>query len=1288
VTVVVVGLVAAPATAFAASRTPASGTSTTGLSASYTPIGRAPRLPAGARTVHAAVPSGSVSGAVALKPRDPAALERAAAAVSNPRSPSYHHYVAKGAFRARFGPTSATISAVESVLRAGNLRVTSVSANGLLVQFSGTVGAAQTAFRTTLADVRLASGRTGTETTAPVSFPANVAPQVSAVIGLDTLVRSTTNLEHATHPAAVKAVTHVIHPAAGAASACPAATSVAALDGGLTDDQIAHAYDVDGLYEAGDLGAGQTIAIYELEPFATSDISAFDTCYFGSSEASQMASRLHTINIDGGGGAGAGSGESVLDIEDVSALAPDATIDVYEAPNSTAGSIDEYNAMVAADSAKIVTSSWGFCEQDEINLQPGYINVENDVFEQAALQGQTVLNSSGDSGSDECAYDNPGPVAPVLSQSDPASQPFVLGVGGTTITSATDPPAETVWNDGAIGGGSGGGPSSVWGAPSWQQPFITGADKTAAQNAVSDYGLTPCKQSADASMCREAPDVSAQADEFTGAITIYAAVFGGWTTEGGTSSSAPLWAAMLAEINASAGCTSPIGFVNPSLYAIAANSADYAQAFNDVTVGNNDDFDIADGQTFEAGPGYDMATGLGTPRVSSLANFLCNLTPPPMRPTITSLSASTEPAVPSGSLTITGTGFAGAAAVSIDAYALPAASWSVTNDTTIVITSIPTAAQVGTASIGPQDGTGRAVLSVTGSDGATSLLSAASTLLYVAGTAVAPVPSVEGVAAYGGPQAGGNTVKVFGSAFTSTGPDAITSVTVGGVTAASVTVLNASTLSVVIPPYIAGTTACAAGDNPVHDVCQAQVVVSNANGASATSTIRPPYTGQEYEGVSTGMSFPACVTAATCEIVAAVSEYDYLPTPTITSVTTTSKRNPVTWASEAGNTVATVKGFGFDYLGLEYTNVGTPSIADNQDFDLLGIASTEFQVVLNGRQLTRESLTRPFTVQTLGGRSVSWPITFAGVPEVLAVRPSAGPDTGGTHIAVSGRGFDGAPAADGGAVTLDSLNTAATAGAVTHYSLSNNELLKATTPASDPAAFTVQVCTITLCSEPTTKESAARSLFDAYQPKAPIVTSISVRAGPAAGGTRVVIHGHRLADAVKVSFGKAVAEATTRPEILANGTARALAAIAPPGKAGTTVEVRVTTVESLVTRHGPSAPSLRARFTYRRSVASRPRQVRVTTHPHALAVTWKPPASDGGFPILRYRLKAIALPGGNSPTLPPTVIVVTKHGSASFARLRGLRAGWSYSVTIQAVTRKGRGLVAEPMRNYPIKGSV
>ena len=207
----------------------------------------------------------------------------------------------------------------------------------------------------------------------------------------------------------------------------------------------------------GDFGAGQRVAIYEHEPFLHSDIQTFDTCYFGASSAAAMIKRLNVIPVDGGQPTGPGSGEANLDVEDVSAVAPGAAIDVYEGPFNgdnadVYDSLDEYAAIIDADRDQVISTSWGLCEQVAQQGQPGLQQAENLLFEQAAAQGQTVFSPAGDNGSDDCnTFETPTVASgqnPV-SVDDPSSQPYVVSVGGTTIDRRVDPAAgEQVWNDG------------------------------------------------------------------------------------------------------------------------------------------------------------------------------------------------------------------------------------------------------------------------------------------------------------------------------------------------------------------------------------------------------------------------------------------------------------------------------------------------------------------------------------------------------------------------------------------------------------------------------------------------------------------------------------------------------------------------------------------------------------------------------------------------------------------------------------------------------------------------
>ena len=446
----------------------------------------APSIPAGVGALGSVAAGSTEAGIVVLRPSDQKGLTSLLSAVTDKSSSLFHHYLAPGEFASRFGPSRATIAAVSSQLTSEGLRVTKVSSDGLLVNFSGPAATVEKAFRTGIERYRLADGSIGQATTSQVRVPSTIAGSVTAVVGLDDLVhprsadvRPGPISVQRTFPSA-RSVSFS-HPA-GSPNACTPAQQDAETSGGLTDDQIANAYGAFGLYRAGDFGQGQHIAVYELQPFLATDMENFDSCYFGAAQAAQMAgakgvlagSRLSIIPVDGGEiqpGAGSSNDEADLDIEDVSAIAPQANIDVYEAPNTTSGGLDEYSQIVNKDVDQVVTSSWGVCEQLAQVAEPGVQEAENLLFEQAAAQGQTVLSAAGDTGDDEC---NEGrSTAPpsgqnLLSALDPASQPYVLSVGGTTIDDATQPASEHVWDDGAQWGAGGGGISESWTMPSWQ----------------------------------------------------------------------------------------------------------------------------------------------------------------------------------------------------------------------------------------------------------------------------------------------------------------------------------------------------------------------------------------------------------------------------------------------------------------------------------------------------------------------------------------------------------------------------------------------------------------------------------------------------------------------------------------------------------------------------------------------------------------------------------------------------------------------------------------------------
>ena len=193
----------------------------------------------------------------------------------------------------------------------------------------------------------------------------------------------------------------------------------------------------------------------------------------------------------------------------------------------------------------------------------------------AKLQGQTVLAAAGDAGSSDC-YTPPSGGSMALSVDDPADQPYVTGVGGTSLTSEVSTPStETVWNDGPGVGAGGGGNSVDFAAGTYQQ--IPEAQTYAVDHCSSTIGLSGSEQ------CREVPDVSASSDPDHGDVDLLRRC---WRLFGGTSAAAPLWAALTADANQ--GCQRPVGFLNPLLYAAGAGGS---PPFNDITEGDNSLFD-------------------------------------------------------------------------------------------------------------------------------------------------------------------------------------------------------------------------------------------------------------------------------------------------------------------------------------------------------------------------------------------------------------------------------------------------------------------------------------------------------------------------------------------------------------------------------------------------------------------------------------------------------------------------------------------------------------------------
>jgi kumamolisin len=478
-----------------------------------------------------------ISVAISLTPRNNKGLDTFIANVSNPRSSSYGHYLTKAQFAARFGRTDAEVKQVKEFLRAQGLTVGKVHSGNLLVDASGTAAQLEKAFGTKLSTWKDAkSGRAFYANETAPTLPTGIAGLVSDVTGLN-------NRAQLHHQA-----THTVAPRNGPG-------------GGYTPAQLKGGYNVSGTYT----GSGQKIALLEFDGFAQSNITKYDTNY-------SLGSPTPTVSkVDGGSGAlGDGQVEVELDIEVLHAIAPKANVTVFEGPNSDAGEVDTYQAIV--DSGIPTTSiSWGASESQRTTSN---INAVDAVFKAGAAEGLGFYAASGDDGSDD-AGDGTTTV------DYPASDPYVTGVGGTklTVTSANAFSKEVAWS------GGGGGKSSVFKIPSWQ----TAVQKTAG----GGY--------------RQVPDVSAHANPSPG-VSIYSQ--GTWTSVGGTSAAAPEWAAFGALYNqqAAAAGKANLGFANPALYTASGTG------FHDITSGSNG--------AYSAATGWDFTTGWGSYNAATLATKL------------------------------------------------------------------------------------------------------------------------------------------------------------------------------------------------------------------------------------------------------------------------------------------------------------------------------------------------------------------------------------------------------------------------------------------------------------------------------------------------------------------------------------------------------------------------------------------------------------------------------------------------------------------------------------------
>ncbi len=513
-----------------------------------------------------------------------------------PGSPSYHQYLTTAQFAARFGPSQGDYNAVIAFATSQGLTVTKTFPERTLVDVTGPASAVQNAFAVLLKNYESPNGIIFHAPTATPSIPAALGGKIATVVGLDNAERRFSN---------VRRMGDGVRPFA------PPPSPGSAFNGGLTPKDIRIAYNLD---KTGLTGAGQTLGVFELDTYSPKDILRYERA-FGLPVVPLENVLVDVTDPNFPSFPGAGTGEVVLDIDMQAALAPGAAkILVYIGPNTNQGVVDQYQQIATDNRAKSISTSWALFEDiyivgfpADFNAIEAYVIPESNAFAQMAMQGQSMFAAAGDTGGVDAQTGNYSP-------QDPSSQPYVCGVGGTTLT-VKNPGldlhylSETTWNfdNNPSHGAGGGGISSIWPIPEYQ---------------VAAAGLAPASAQVDQKM-RNAPDISLNSDPNTGYI-IYVSDPGtgpGFVTYGGTSAASPLWASFTALVNqkrAAAG-KETIGFVNPALYSLAPggeNASRYAADFHDIADGSNN-------IPYLAVPGYDLATGLGT---FNGANLISDLT--------------------------------------------------------------------------------------------------------------------------------------------------------------------------------------------------------------------------------------------------------------------------------------------------------------------------------------------------------------------------------------------------------------------------------------------------------------------------------------------------------------------------------------------------------------------------------------------------------------------------------------------------------------------------------------
>jgi subtilase family serine protease len=530
--------------------------------------------------------------ALALPSSDPAGMKAFVQHISTPGDPLYRKYITADEFAARFGANASDYESLKHWAAANGLTISQESKARTLLTVRGRVGAFNRLFKTQINNYKTSDGVSFYSAGVKPTVPAELASKVQAVIGL------TSGKPVAAYAKVGKALGE--HPAANSALKPAGRTEALGTGPGGTygPQDLRTAYSIP---TWGKLEAGQALAVFEQGYYNPKDVDYYNSYFKAGSNLKQYA-----VSVDGSPITleTAIEVEACLDVDMIITANPAVAsvyvyIDDYNYDPFDVAIVDAYTAIADAGLVSVVSASYG--EDEGFFVADGTADALDTALVELAAAGISSFASSGDDGAYGDGYYYPYNV------SDPATDQYNTSVGGTELltTAGEEYEFEYVYNEFPYYGGSGGGISTVWAQPFYQNTPYTGY-------TAGNGGSTTM---------RNVPDVAAEAGVFTG-VAVYVSDQGGWFQVGGTSVASPLWAGYISNINAAFHYTGlaalgfgNVGFFNPTLYSIGVNQGgDPYEYMYDIVNGNNGYIPYygTSAPGYYAGFGYSNCTGNGS----------------------------------------------------------------------------------------------------------------------------------------------------------------------------------------------------------------------------------------------------------------------------------------------------------------------------------------------------------------------------------------------------------------------------------------------------------------------------------------------------------------------------------------------------------------------------------------------------------------------------------------------------------------------------------------------------